>query len=202
MSWTELPKFADDTITDYNRPSPSIESNSSDLQNSNSFVFEHEESSESIISKPMIKFVKAADCAKVKTNKAEAARKPSINYAEITPIRTNRTNMNVAQPRMTSFAKSTHSYVKRPFQGKSAVRTQFQVPRVPIVNKNFPTVDTKFSTVKSTFTAGLGNKGKVVKASACWIWRPKQNTTDKGPNSNSVSVIFKKYQYIDTQGTL
>nr|GEW03384.1 hypothetical protein [Tanacetum cinerariifolium] len=46
------------------------------------------------------------------------------------------------------------------------------------------------------------NKGKAVKASSCWIWRPKQNFTDKGPNSNSVSVIFKKYQYIDTQGRL
>nr|GEY14566.1 hypothetical protein [Tanacetum cinerariifolium] len=81
MSWTGLPKFADDTITDYNRPSPSIESNSSDLQNSSSSVSEHGESSESIISKPMIKFVKAANCAEVKTNKAKAARKPSIKHA-------------------------------------------------------------------------------------------------------------------------
>nr|GEW73494.1 hypothetical protein [Tanacetum cinerariifolium]GEW73507.1 hypothetical protein [Tanacetum cinerariifolium] len=74
------------------------------------------------------------DCAKVKTNKAKAARKPSIKYAEM-------------------------------------YRNTSKSP-----------------------------KGKAVKASACWIWRPKQNTTDKGPNSNSVSVIFKKYQYIDTQG--
>nr|GEY14565.1 hypothetical protein [Tanacetum cinerariifolium] len=88
--------------------------------------------------------------------------------------------MNVAQPRRTSFAKTAHSYVKRPFQGNSTVRTQFRVQRVPNVNKKFPTVDTKFSTVKSTFTAGLGNKGKAVKASACWIWRPKQNTYEKG----------------------
>nr|GEW37579.1 hypothetical protein [Tanacetum cinerariifolium] len=29
------------------------------------------------------------------------------------------------------------------------------------------------------------NKGKAVKASACWIWRPRQNSTNKGPNSNS-----------------
>nr|GEW13955.1 hypothetical protein [Tanacetum cinerariifolium] len=43
MSWTGLHEFADDTITDYSRPSPSIESNTSDLQNSNSSVFEHED---------------------------------------------------------------------------------------------------------------------------------------------------------------
>nr|GFA20783.1 hypothetical protein [Tanacetum cinerariifolium] len=76
-----LPEFADDTITDYSRPSPSIESNSSDLQSNNSSVSEHGESSKSIMSKPMIKFVKAVDCADVKTNKVEAARKLSVKYA-------------------------------------------------------------------------------------------------------------------------
>nr|GEW48776.1 hypothetical protein [Tanacetum cinerariifolium] len=64
-------------------PSPSIESNSSDLQNSNSSVSEPGESSESIMSKPMIKFVKAADCVDVKTNKVEAARKPFVKYAKM-----------------------------------------------------------------------------------------------------------------------
>nr|GEW92122.1 hypothetical protein [Tanacetum cinerariifolium] len=96
-----------------------------------------------------------------------------------TPIRVNRPNMNVAQPKRTSVSKSAHSYVRRPFQRKSAVRTQFRVPMVSTVNTKFSTVDSKFSTAKSTFTAGLGNKGKAVKASACWIWRPKQNTTEK-----------------------
>nr|GEU69611.1 ribonuclease H-like domain-containing protein [Tanacetum cinerariifolium] len=67
-----------------------------------------------------------------------------------------------------------------PFQRKSAARTQSRVPRVSTVTKKFPTVDSKFSTAKSTFTAYLGNKGKAVKASACWIWRPKQNTSEKG----------------------
>nr|GEX95587.1 hypothetical protein [Tanacetum cinerariifolium] len=54
MSWTGLPEFTDHTITDYCRPSPSIESNTSDLQNSNSSVFEHRESSSSIMSKRII----------------------------------------------------------------------------------------------------------------------------------------------------
>nr|GEV46527.1 hypothetical protein [Tanacetum cinerariifolium] len=240
MTWTGLPEFTDDTITDYSRPSPSIESNSSNLQNSDSSVSENGESSKSIMSKAMIKFVKAADSPTViKTNKVETVRKPSVKYAEMyrnttkspkvrgktwlkndntpksmsprnvfhktdrTPIRTNRINMNVAQPKRTSFAKPAHSYVRRPFQRKSTVRTQFRVPRVSTVNTNFSTVDSKFPTCNSKFSsADLGNKGKVVKASACWIWRPKQNTTDKGLNSNSVSMIFKKHQYIDTQGRL
>nr|GEZ42771.1 putative ribonuclease H-like domain-containing protein [Tanacetum cinerariifolium] len=209
-----LPEFVDDTVTDYSKPTPSIfasKCNTSDLQSSNFFVSEHGESSGSIMSKPMIKFVKAADCPRViKTNNTENARKSTVKYVEIavllktgtSPIALSRPNMNVTQQKMTSFAKTTHSNVKRPFQGKSAVRTQPRVLRVSNVTKNFPTVDSKFPTAKSTFTADLENKGKAVKASACWIWRPKQNTIEKGPNYNGVSLTFKKYQYIDTQGRL
>nr|GEU80989.1 hypothetical protein [Tanacetum cinerariifolium] len=252
LSWTGLPKFVDDIVTDYSRPTPSIDAskcNTSDLQSNNLFVSKHGESSGSIMSKPMIKFVKAADCPRViKANNIENARKSTAKYAEMyrnttkspkvrasdcgvwvekgktlpknnyahknvtpravllktgkTPITLSRPNMNVAQPKMTYFVKIAHSNVKRPFQGKSAVKTQPIVPRVSTVIENIPTVDLKFSTAKSTFTVDLGIKGKAVKASACWIWRPTQNTTEQGLNYNGVSVTFKKYQYIDTQGRL
>nr|GEY16045.1 hypothetical protein [Tanacetum cinerariifolium] len=62
-------KLTDDTIT-----------NSNDLQSSNSSVSENGESSSSILSKPVITFVKAADSPTViKTNKDETIRKSSIN---------------------------------------------------------------------------------------------------------------------------
>nr|GEY33470.1 hypothetical protein [Tanacetum cinerariifolium] len=84
MSWTGLPEFADDSITDYSRPSPSIESNSNDLQSSNSSVSENGESSSSILSKPVITFVKATDSPTViKTNKDETVRKSSVKYVEM-----------------------------------------------------------------------------------------------------------------------
>nr|GFA70114.1 hypothetical protein [Tanacetum cinerariifolium] len=265
-SSSSLPEFVDDIVTDYSRPTPSIDTskcNSSDLQSSNFYVSEHGESSDSIMSKPMIKFVKAADCPRItKTNNTENARKSTVKNAEmyrntskspkvrgnqrnrnnlksqqlrkdflmqnkacfkcgyfdhlasdcgvwvekeetwpnntfahktVTPIAVllktgktpiSRPNMNVAQPKMTSFAKIAHSNVKRPFQGKSAVRTQPRVPRVSNVTKKFPIVYSKFFTPKSTFTTDLENKEKAVKASACWIWRPRQNTTKQGPNYN------------------
>nr|GEV80629.1 hypothetical protein [Tanacetum cinerariifolium] len=70
MSWTGVPEFADDTITDYTRPSPSVESNQNDLQNSSSSAFENGESNGSILSKPEIKFVRPADSPTVvKTDK-------------------------------------------------------------------------------------------------------------------------------------
>nr|GFB82561.1 ribonuclease H-like domain-containing protein [Tanacetum cinerariifolium] len=134
--------------------------------------------------------------SRLKNNHTHKSMPPrAIFYKNIrSPMRTNKPNMNAAQPKRTSFYKPAHSYVKRPFQRRSAIRTQSRVPRVPTVTQKFPTINKKFS------TADLGNKGKAVKASACWIWKPKQNSTNKGPNRNSVSVIFKKYQYIDTLG--
>nr|GEZ31521.1 putative ribonuclease H-like domain-containing protein [Tanacetum cinerariifolium] len=109
--------------------------------------------------------------------------------------------MNAAQPNRTSFNKPAHSYSKRPFQRTSAVRSQYRAPWVPSLNRNFPSVNRKFSnvsrnvsTVNRKFltanrkfpigsikfsTANMGKKGNAVKASACWIWKPSQNTTNK-----------------------
>nr|GEW30087.1 hypothetical protein [Tanacetum cinerariifolium] len=87
LSWTGLPEFVDDIVTDYRRPTPSIDTskyNKSELQSSNFFVFEHGESTGSIMSKPMIKFVKEADCPRViKINNTENARKSTVKYAEM-----------------------------------------------------------------------------------------------------------------------
>nr|GEW60144.1 hypothetical protein [Tanacetum cinerariifolium] len=81
MSWTGLPEFTDDTITDYSRPSPSIESNSNELQSSNSSVYENGESSSSILSKPVFTFMKAVDSPTVKENpkKDKIGSKPNKN---------------------------------------------------------------------------------------------------------------------------
>nr|GEZ08925.1 hypothetical protein [Tanacetum cinerariifolium] len=73
-----------DTITDYSRPSPSIKSNSNDLQSTNSSVSENGESSSSILSNPVIKFVKAVDSPTViNINKDETVRKSSVKYVEM-----------------------------------------------------------------------------------------------------------------------
>nr|GEY87768.1 ubiquitin hydrolase [Tanacetum cinerariifolium] len=79
-----LPEFADDTITDYTRPSPSVESNPNDLQNSSSSASENRESTGSILSKPEIKFVKPAySPTVVKTDKKETIRMPTVKYVEL-----------------------------------------------------------------------------------------------------------------------
>nr|GFC39079.1 hypothetical protein [Tanacetum cinerariifolium] len=40
LSWTGLPEFMDDTVTDYNGPSPTIASTSAEGQNKDSFTSE------------------------------------------------------------------------------------------------------------------------------------------------------------------
>nr|GEV30780.1 hypothetical protein [Tanacetum cinerariifolium] len=84
LSWTGLSEFADDTITDYSRPSPAIESTSDDVQNRNPSVTETEASPSTISSKPFIKFVKATDRpTENKSDKVEAIKKPVVQYAEL-----------------------------------------------------------------------------------------------------------------------
>nr|GEX22881.1 putative ribonuclease H-like domain-containing protein [Tanacetum cinerariifolium] len=84
MSWTGLPEFTADTITDYSRPSLAIESNTDDLQNRNPSVTENRASSSTILSKSAIKFVKAAERpTENKTDKVETVKKPIVQYAEL-----------------------------------------------------------------------------------------------------------------------
>nr|GEU38387.1 hypothetical protein [Tanacetum cinerariifolium] len=72
---------ADDTVTDYSRPSPTVESSSEEYQNRNPSVFENVASP--ITPKPFIKFVKANDSqSKSKTDEKETPKKPSVKYAE------------------------------------------------------------------------------------------------------------------------
>nr|GEZ53030.1 retrotransposon Orf1 [Tanacetum cinerariifolium] len=234
------------------RPSPTIESKSDDLQNRNSSVTETRKSSSSILSKPAIKFVKAAE--RPTTNKVKTTKKPAVKYAEMyritskssnvrgnqrnwnnlksqqfgenfviknkacfncghfdhlsydcglwvkkgracpknnythksmppktaihkpnrSPMRPTRPNMNAAQPKWTSFYKPAHSYVKRPFQRRSAFGTKFQAPRVPTVNRKFPTVNRKFPTVSKKFPLLTENFPLVTQTFPLLIWVIKE----------------------------
>nr|GEU90467.1 hypothetical protein [Tanacetum cinerariifolium] len=83
MSWIGLPEFQDDTVTDYSRPSPTIESTSDDVQNRNTFVTKTEPSPNTISPKPFIKFVKATHrSTETKIAKVKTA-KPTVKYAAI-----------------------------------------------------------------------------------------------------------------------
>nr|GEW12690.1 hypothetical protein [Tanacetum cinerariifolium] len=209
LSWTGLLECADDTVTDYSRPSPTVESPDFVMKKKACFNcgnFNH----------------LAYDCRK--RGKNNFTPKP-VSHRHYRPSqRPVRTNMNDAQPNRTFFNKQAHLYANRPVHRTSAVRSPYRAPWVPTVNRhyplvnrkiftrsrNFPTANRKFPTASRKFptgstkgsTANMGMKRKAVKPSACWFWKPSQNPSNKGPKNNSVSVMFKKYTYIDTQGRL
>nr|GEZ12662.1 hypothetical protein [Tanacetum cinerariifolium] len=106
LSWTGLPEFADDTVTDYSRPSTTIESFPDDAQNKNPSI-ETGASDSTILSKCAIKFVKATDKATERptTDKVKTAKKPAVKSMPPRPaihrpyrplMRTTRPNLNAA----------------------------------------------------------------------------------------------------------
>nr|GEZ04164.1 hypothetical protein [Tanacetum cinerariifolium] len=83
LSWTGLPEFADDTVTEYSRPSPTMESTSGDDQNRNPSVSETKALPSAITLKPFIKFIKASDSpTESKIDKADKAKKSPVKYVE------------------------------------------------------------------------------------------------------------------------
>nr|GEW62908.1 putative ribonuclease H-like domain-containing protein [Tanacetum cinerariifolium] len=72
----------------------------------------------------------------------------------------------------------------------------------PTIRPKIPIVGSKVPAAKLTVAADKGNKGKAVKASTRWIWKPKKNSFGQGLNFNGVLLTFKKCQYIDTQDML
>ncbi|GJT00315.1 ribonuclease H-like domain-containing protein [Tanacetum coccineum] len=87
LSWTGLPEFADNTVTDYTRPTPSIDVTNdvrSELDGNNLTACKHGGTSSNAVSKPIINFVKESGCPNViKINNIENARKPTAKYAEL-----------------------------------------------------------------------------------------------------------------------
>nr|GFA29954.1 retrovirus-related Pol polyprotein from transposon TNT 1-94 [Tanacetum cinerariifolium] len=99
-----------------------------------------------------------------------------------------------------------HEPPMRPMRSNMNVRSQYRAPWVPTINKNFPSVNRKFFTGSRNFptsnrkfpiasrkfptgstkfsTADMGMKGKTVKPSACWVWKPSQDLSNKGLNNN------------------
>nr|GFA86999.1 ribonuclease H-like domain-containing protein [Tanacetum cinerariifolium] len=212
LSWTGLPECADDTVIDYSRPTPTIESTSKNDQNRNMSVSETVRSP--ITSKPFIKFLRPKDSqSDSKTDKKETPKKPPVKYAEkyrkpnMKPkARGNKRNWNNLKSQQLELRSPSRApWVSSVYKNYPPVNRKFSTGsrNFPTANRKFPTASRKFPTgsTKST-TADMRMKGKAVKPSACWFWRPSQNLSNKGPKNNSVSVMFKKYTYIDTQGRL
>ncbi|GJU55354.1 hypothetical protein Tco_1229068 [Tanacetum coccineum] len=117
------------------------------------------------------------------------------NISKIAVLVNTARQVNAARP-MSYLSKTTHSTVKRPIHKNTTFKNSNINQRVNTVRgKKFNT-----SRPKVVVNAVKGNNFNVVKASACWVWKPKHKVLDHVSKHNSASITLKKFDYIDAQG--
>ncbi|GJZ22257.1 hypothetical protein Tco_0559296 [Tanacetum coccineum] len=99
----------------------------------------------------------------------------SVNTTRQVNTAHSKTIVNTARP-MSYLSKTAHSTVKRPIHKNTAFKTSNINQRVNIVR------DKKFNIArpKVVVNAVKGNNFNDVKASACWVWKPKHKVLDHG----------------------
>ncbi|GJW76491.1 putative ribonuclease H-like domain-containing protein [Tanacetum coccineum] len=106
-----------------------------------------------------------------------------INTAYLRPI------VNSARTVSNVFNRA-HSHVRRPFNKFTTNKNSNLNEKVNTVRRNVTTVGSK-----AVVSDNKGNKANVVKASACWVWRPKQKKLDHVSRHNGASMNFKRFDY-------
>ncbi|GKB58196.1 putative ribonuclease H-like domain-containing protein [Tanacetum coccineum] len=111
-----------------------------------------------------------------------------INTAYLRPI------VNSARP-VSNVLNRAHLYVRNPFN-------KFTTNKNSNFNEKVNTIWGNVTTVgpKAVVSDNKGNEANVVKASTCWVWRPKQKVLDHVSRHNGTSMNFKRFDYIDAQG--
>ncbi|GKC64603.1 ribonuclease H-like domain-containing protein [Tanacetum coccineum] len=98
----------------------------------------------------------------------------SVNTAR--PINTAYPRPTVNSARTTSNVfNRAHSHVRRPFNKSTTNKNSNLNEKVNTVKGNVTTAGPK-----AVVSDNKGNEANVVKASACWVWRPKQKVLDHG----------------------
>ncbi|GKB81399.1 hypothetical protein Tco_0948294, partial [Tanacetum coccineum] len=119
----------------------------------------------------------------------------SLNTAR--PVNTvqPRTLVNNAGP-MKNVIKNAYSTARRPFNNTTAANNSNFTKKVNTVK------ETRVNTakLKAVLSAVKGNNGNTVKASTCWVWKPKHKILDHVSRNNGASMSFKRFDYIDAQG--
>nr|GEW18002.1 hypothetical protein [Tanacetum cinerariifolium] len=130
--------------------------------------------------------------------------KPSVAKIEFvkskeqvkSPRKTTVKQVNVARP-MSYLSKLAHSSVKRPIYKKTTFNNHNVNHKVNTIRSK--TVNT--ARPKAVVNAILGyNVVNGIKASACWVWKPKTKVMDHVSKHNNASIILNKFDYVDAQG--
>ncbi|GJZ12768.1 putative ribonuclease H-like domain-containing protein [Tanacetum coccineum] len=128
----------------------------------------------------------------------------SINTARQVNAYYTKTTVNTARP-MSYLSKKAHSTAKRPIHKNTSFKNNNFNQRVNTVkDKNVNTIRSKAvvnaARPKAVVNAVKGNNVNAIKASSCWVWKPKTKVLDHFSKHNSASITLKKFDYIDAQG--
>ncbi|GJX68115.1 ribonuclease H-like domain-containing protein [Tanacetum coccineum] len=112
--------------------------------------------------------------------------------------------VNTVQPRTTvdnagpmkTIINNAYSTARRPFNKITIANNSNFTKKVNSVKGTRVNI----ARPKAVFSAIKENKGNVVKASVCWVGRPKHNVLDHVSRNNGASMSFKRFDYIDAQG--
>ncbi|GJR57819.1 hypothetical protein Tco_1499981 [Tanacetum coccineum] len=98
-----------------------------------------------------------------------------VNTARQVNVAHSKTTVNAPRP-MSYLSKTAHSTIKRPIHKNSAFKNSNINQRIDTVRGK------KFNTArpKAVVNAVKGNNFNAIKASACWVWKPKHKVLDHG----------------------
>ncbi|GKC74440.1 hypothetical protein Tco_1120323, partial [Tanacetum coccineum] len=115
----------------------------------------------------------------------------SLNTARPVTTVQPRTTVNNAGP-MKNVINNAYSTARRPFNKITTANNSNFTKKVNTVK------GTKVNTArpKAVLSAVNGNKGNVVKASACWVWRPNHKVLDHVSRNNGALMSLKRFDYI------
>nr|GFB16280.1 ubiquitin hydrolase [Tanacetum cinerariifolium] len=134
LSWTGLPEFVDDSVTDYSRPSPTVASTS--LEDQNKDTSTSEEVASTNPSKPFVKFVKPKDSqpeSKLKEQEHLRNHKPSPTVASTSSEDQNKDTSTSEEVASTKPSKPFVKFVKpKDSQPESKLKEQ-ETPKKPQV---------------------------------------------------------------------
>ncbi|GJT15642.1 ribonuclease H-like domain-containing protein [Tanacetum coccineum] len=136
----------------------------------------------------------------------------SVNNARQVNAAHTKTTVNAARP-MSYLSKTAHSTVKRPIHKYTTFKNSNFNQRVntvkdknvnivrpkAVVNVTNPKAVVNAARQKAIINAVKGNNVNVVKALACWVWKPTNKVLDHVSKHNSASITLKKFNYVDAQ---
>ncbi|GJV52707.1 putative ribonuclease H-like domain-containing protein [Tanacetum coccineum] len=99
----------------------------------------------------------------------------SVNTARQVNAAHSKTTVNAARP-MSYLSKTAHSTVKRPIYKNTAFKNSNINQRVNTVRGK----EVNTTSPKAVVNVVKGNNFNAVKASACWVWKPKHKVLDHG----------------------